>query len=154
MLVAVTAAPWRSTNSSFPLWNHGCPGAAHPFDLQPEEVLELKYPFSLTTNGHPSDQQNDTVTEEIRVGDNDNLSALVANLIEADLLVLLTDQPGLFTADPRRNPDAQIITEVTEMEIPNSLWQAAGGTAGEQGTSGMITKLQAADLARRSERPS
>ena len=95
--------------------------------------------------------ENDTVaTEEIRVGDNDNLSALVANLIDADLLILLTDQDGLFTADPRSNPDAELVAIVSEDEIPAALWQAAGGSGSRLGTGGMITKLQAADLARRS----
>ena len=99
----------------------------------------------------PIVNENDTVaTEEIRVGDNDNLSALVTNLIEADLLALLTDQPGLFTADPRRDPSADRFVEVSGPEIPEALWQAAGGTKGSLGTGGMITKLQAADLARRS----
>lgn len=99
----------------------------------------------------PVVNENDTVaTEEIRFGDNDNLSAMVASLIEADLLVLLTDQPGVFTADPRRDPTAQLIDEVREPDIPAALWQAAGGTATGLGTGGMLTKLQAADLARRS----
>lgn len=98
----------------------------------------------------PIINENDTVaTEEIRVGDNDNLSALVANLVDADTLVLLTDQPGLFTADPRRDPAAQLVTEVTTPDIPPHVWAAAGGTTG-LGTGGMVTKLQAADLARRS----
>jgi glutamate 5-kinase len=74
----------------------------------------------------------------------------VANLIEADLLILLTDQPGLLTADPRRDPSAQLVDEVSGPEIPAALWQAAGGTADGLGTGGMLTKLQAADLARRS----
>jgi glutamate 5-kinase len=99
----------------------------------------------------PIVNENDTVaTEEIRVGDNDNLSALVANLIEADLLLLLTDQPGLFTADPRTDPSARLITQVDTPEIPEALWVAAGGTNNNLGTGGMVTKLQAADLARRS----
>lgn len=99
----------------------------------------------------PVVNENDTVaTEEIRVGDNDNLSALTANLIEAEMLILLTDQPGLFTGDPRRAPGARLIQEVREPEIPASLWQAAGDTSAALGTGGMITKLQAADLARRS----
>ena len=99
----------------------------------------------------PIVNENDTVaTEEIRVGDNDNLSALVANLIEADLLILLTDQAGLYTADPRLDSQAEMVQEVSSPEIPESLWQAAGGAAGELGTGGMVTKLQAADLARRS----
>jgi glutamate 5-kinase len=98
----------------------------------------------------PIVNENDTVaTEEIRVGDNDNLSALVSNLIDADLLVLLTDQAGLYTADPRKDPQAQLIDVVAQEQIPEALWQAAGGSAGELGTGGMVTKLQAADLARR-----
>ena len=105
----------------------------------------------LAQGALPIVNENDTVaTEEIRFGDNDNLSALVANLIEADLLALLTDQPGLFTADPRQDPSAQIVHNVDGPEIPVSLWQAAGGTANSLGTGGMLTKLQAADLARRS----
>jgi glutamate 5-kinase len=99
----------------------------------------------------PIVNENDTVaTEEIRVGDNDNLSALVANLVDADLLILLTDQPGLFTADPRSDPNAVLVNEVSEPEISAELWKAAGGTESEIGTGGMVTKLQAADLARRS----
>jgi glutamate 5-kinase len=99
----------------------------------------------------PIVNENDTVaTEEIRLGDNDNLSALVANLIEADLLVLLTDQSGLYTADPRRDPNAQLVREVNGPEIPAELWQAARGSSNGLGTGGMLTKLQAADLGRRS----
>lgn len=99
----------------------------------------------------PIVNENDTVaTEEIRVGDNDNLSALVANLVDADLLVLLTDQPGLYTADPRIHANATLVDEVVAREIPDELWSAAGGAETQLGTGGMITKLQAADLARRS----
>lgn len=99
----------------------------------------------------PIINENDTVaTEEIRVGDNDNLSALVANVVEADLLVLLTDQQGLFTADPRNNPDAKLVQEINTPEIPQEMWEAAGGSGTKLGTGGMVTKLQAADLARRS----
>ncbi len=99
----------------------------------------------------PVINENDTVaTEEIRVGDNDNLSALVANLIDADLLILLTDQAGLFTTDPRLDPDAQLVASVPGPDIPAALWEAAGGAASGLGTGGMVTKLQAADLARRS----
>jgi glutamate 5-kinase len=99
----------------------------------------------------PIVNENDTVaTEEIRVGDNDNLSALVANLVDADALVLLTDQPGVFTADPRLDPSARLIGDVLTDEIPPSLWEAASGMSAGGGTGGMVTKLQAADLARRS----
>ncbi|NLT65010.1 MAG: glutamate 5-kinase [Acidobacteria bacterium] len=99
----------------------------------------------------PIVNENDTVaTEEIRVGDNDNLSALVANLVDADLLILVTDQAGLYTADPRKESDAQLVSEVSTGEIPEELWHAAGGSDSRLGTGGMVTKLQAADLARRS----
>jgi glutamate 5-kinase len=105
----------------------------------------------VTNRVVPIVNENDTVaTEEIRVGDNDNLSAHVANLIEADILVILTDQKGLFTADPRRDPNAELISDVTTVEIPEEIWHAAGGTSNGLGTGGMVTKLQAADLARRS----
>jgi glutamate 5-kinase len=99
----------------------------------------------------PIINENDTVAiEEIRVGDNDNLSALVANLVDADWLILLTDQPGLYTADPRIDPDARLVEEVSSREIAPELWQAASGSGRGMGTGGMATKLQAADLARRS----
>lgn len=99
----------------------------------------------------PIVNENDTVgTEEIRVGDNDNLSALIANLVDANWLILLTDQPGLYTADPRANPEAQLVEEIATREISPELWRAAGGSETGLGTGGMITKLQAADLARRS----
>jgi glutamate 5-kinase len=99
----------------------------------------------------PIVNENDTVaTQEIRVGDNDNLSALVANLVDANWLILLTDQPGLYTTDPRTNPAAQMVEEITTREIPDEIWQAAGGSETGLGTGGMLTKLQAADLARRS----
>lgn len=105
----------------------------------------------LSHGAIPIINENDTVaTEEIRVGDNDNLSALVANVVEADLLVLLTDQSGLFTADPRNNPDAKLVEEISTPEIPQDIWEAASGSVTKLGTGGMVTKLQAADLARRS----
>ena len=94
----------------------------------------------------PIVNENDVVaTEEIRIGDNDNLSALVANLIDADLLVLLTDQPGLYTADPRRNSSATLIAEVPV--ITDELVALAAGAGTVRGTGGMVTKVQAARLA-------
>ncbi len=96
----------------------------------------------------PIVNENDAVApEEIKVGDNDNLSALVATLVNADLLLLLTDQPGLYTADPRSNPDAQLIPEVRR--IDETLRRLAGGSVSGLGTGGMYTKLQAVDTARR-----
>jgi glutamate 5-kinase len=74
----------------------------------------------------PVINENDTVaTEEIRVGDNDNLSALVANIVDADLLILLTDQDGLYNNDPRNNPDAKLVDLVDGPEIGQDLWAAA-----------------------------
>jgi glutamate 5-kinase len=97
----------------------------------------------------PVINENDTVaTDEIRVGDNDNLSALVANLLEADLLVLLTDQPGLFTADPRKDSAAQLIAQVAR--IDEQMYAIAGGAGSGIGTGGMVTKIQAAQFASRS----
>jgi glutamate 5-kinase len=99
----------------------------------------------------PIINENDTIaTEEIRFGDNDNLSAQVASLIEADSLLLLTDQEGLYTADPRQDATAKLLHEISPEPFPDSLWVAAGGSASGLGTGGMMTKLQAADLARRS----
>ncbi len=96
----------------------------------------------------PIVNENDAVaTEEIRVGDNDNLSALVTILAEADLLLLLTDQAGLFTADPRSHPDAQLIAEVET--IDEQIIALAGDSVTGLGVGGMLTKLQAADVARR-----
>ncbi len=90
--------------------------------------------------------ENDVVgVEEIKIGDNDNLSALVSNLIDADLLVLLTDIEGLYTADPRYDAGATLIREVQAID---EAIEALGGKPGsERGTGGMMTKIQAAKLA-------
>ncbi len=96
----------------------------------------------------PVINENDTVvTEEIRFGDNDTLGALVANLVQADLLVILTDQDGLFDKDPRHNPDAKLIPEARASDTG---LDAMVGGAGSLGRGGMITKLRAARLAARS----
>jgi len=97
----------------------------------------------------PVINENDTVvTDGIRFGDNDTLAALVANLVEADLLVILTDRDGMFDADPRNNPDAQLIHEA-RADDP-ALDAVAGGVGGALGRGGMQTKLRAARLAARS----
>jgi glutamate 5-kinase len=97
----------------------------------------------------PVVNENDTViTDEIRFGDNDTLGALVANLIEADGLVILTDQVGLFDKDPRKNPDAALI-EQRQAHDPE-LDAMAAGSAGALGRGGMQTKVRAARLAARS----
>ena len=95
----------------------------------------------------PIINENDVVaTEEIKIGDNDNLSALVANLVDADLLILLTDQLGLYTADPRRHSTATLIAEVPRhLPTTSSPWRR--GPARSRGTGGMVTKVQAARLA-------
>ena len=96
----------------------------------------------------PIINENDTVvTDEICFGDNDTLGALVANLVEADVLVILTDQDGLYTADPRSNPDAEIIHEGRASD-PQYMAMAGGG--GALGRGGMVTKIRAGTLAARS----
>ncbi|MCD6299599.1 MAG: glutamate 5-kinase [Dehalococcoidales bacterium] len=93
--------------------------------------------------------ENDVVAvdelEEARFGDNDNLSAMVANLIDADLLLLLSDTAGLYTADPHRDPDARLISQVDR--IDSEIERLAADTSGKLGVGGMITKIEAAKLA-------
>lgn len=97
----------------------------------------------------PIINENDTVViDEIRFGDNDTLGALVANLVEADLLIILTDQPGLFDKDPCLSKDAQLIQEARVDDA--RLESMAGGSSSGLGRGGMITKLRAARLAARS----
>lgn len=97
----------------------------------------------------PIVNENDTIaTSEIRVGDNDNLSAMVASTIDADMLIILTDQPGLFTADPRSVSNAELIREVER--IDENTYALASGSKTGLGTGGMRTKIEAAQLASRS----
>jgi glutamate 5-kinase len=97
----------------------------------------------------PVINENDTVVnDEIKFGDNDTLGALVANLVEADVLVILTDQKGLYTADPRKDPDAQFV-HVARAGEPE-LEAMAGGAGSSIGKGGMITKILAAKRAARS----
>jgi len=94
----------------------------------------------------PVINENDTVVnDEIKFGDNDTLGALVANLVEADALVILTDQKGLFTADPRKDPDAQFVHEARAGDA--TLEAMAGGAGSSLGRGGMITKILAAKRA-------
>ena len=94
----------------------------------------------------PVINENDTVaTQEIAVGDNDTLAAIVAKCVHAELLVLLTDIDGLYTADPHKNPDAKLIPLVTE--ITPEIIALAGGKGSALGTGGMSTKLHAAQIA-------
>jgi glutamate 5-kinase len=103
----------------------------------------------ISLNVIPIVNENDTVvTDEIRFGDNDSLAALVANLIDADLLIILTDKDGLYTANPDKNSDATLISEA--MAGDTSLDALAGDSSSGLGRGGMVTKLQAARLAERS----
>ncbi len=96
----------------------------------------------------PIINENDTIaTEEIKVGDNDTLSALVSVSVSADLLILLSDIDGLFTADPHKDPDAELIGEIRK--IDSRIWALAGDTSSGLGTGGMKTKLAAADICMR-----
>ncbi|PTN12357.1 glutamate 5-kinase [Nitrosomonas aestuarii] len=97
----------------------------------------------------PIINENDTVvTDEIRFGDNDTLAALVTNLIEADALVILTDQAGLYTSDPRKNHDAMFLSEVSAADP--ALLKMAGGVGSSIGSGGMQSKVVAAKRAARS----
>ncbi len=94
----------------------------------------------------PVINENDTVVnDEIKFGDNDTLGALVANLVEADALIILTDQPGLFSADPRKDPAAQLIEQARAGDP--TLEAMAGGAGSSIGRGGMITKILAAKRA-------
>ncbi|MCP8897930.1 glutamate 5-kinase [Gilvimarinus xylanilyticus] len=133
------------------------------FDLQTAQVLldhddlssrerYLNARSTLTTllelGVVPVVNENDTVvTDEIRFGDNDTLGALVANLVDADVLVILTDQDGMYSADPRSNPDATLISEVAAAD---KTLDAMAGDGGSLGRGGMITKVRAARVAARS----
>ena len=103
----------------------------------------------LGLNVIPIINENDTVTtEEIKLGDNDTLASLVTNLIEADALVILTDQPGIFTGDPRRDPTATLMA--TARAGDPHLEQIAGGVGSDIARGGMLTKVLAAKRAARS----
>jgi glutamate 5-kinase len=94
----------------------------------------------------PVVNENDTVADdEIRYGDNDRLAALVSHLVQADVLVLLTDTPGLFTADPRLDEGASLIEEIAEVDA--ALEAVVGGTGTARGSGGMASKLAAAKIA-------
>lgn len=94
----------------------------------------------------PIINENDSIsTEEIEIGDNDRLGAIVARSVRADLLILLTDIDGLYTADPHKDPNGKLIPFVEE--LTSEIMQLAGGTGTKQGTGGMMTKLLAAKIA-------
>lgn len=106
----------------------------------------------LNLGAIPIINENDTVAvDEIKLGDNDTLASRVAGLVDADLLLMLSDIEGLYTDNPRTNPDACLLYMVTE--INQELEQMAGGAGSEVGTGGMTTKLQAAKMAMHSGFP-
>ena len=93
----------------------------------------------------PIINENDTVaTDEIVIGDNDTLAAIVAQCVHADLLILLSDIDGLYTADPHTHPDAVLLHRVTK--IDDHIRELAGVSNSDQGTGGMVTKLRAAEI--------
>jgi len=107
------------------------------FENTMERLLEL--------GALPVVNENDTVaTAEIKVGDNDTLGAVVACSIGADLLILLSDIDGLYTADPHRDPEAQLLVEVSG--ITEEIKALAGGAGSGLGTGGMATKIRAAEM--------
>lgn len=99
----------------------------------------------LELDALPIINENDTVaTEELGIGDNDTLAAIVASSIQADKLVLLSDIDGLYTADPHTHPDAKLISRVTALD--ENILALAGASGSNLGTGGMVTKLQAARI--------
>ncbi|ABO49704.1 glutamate 5-kinase [Desulforamulus reducens MI-1] len=116
-----------------------------------KRYLNARNTLNVLLNRHvlPIVNENDTVTfAEIRFGDNDTLSALVAGLVEAELLILLTDIDGLYNGDPRKDPNAKLIPVV--QHIDDSIIKLAGDSGSTVGTGGMKTKLAAARIAARS----
>lgn len=133
------------------------------FDLQVGQVLLTKSDFLKNNSDHtretlncllqhriiPIINENDTVaTKDVCFGNNDSLAALVADVIGADTVILLTDQEGLYTADPRLHPEAQLISVVNH--IDEKICSLAGGSSTSLGTGGMATKIEAAQIASQS----
>ncbi len=118
-------------------------------DAQQSDNISATLDALLELNTVPIVNENDTVaTEEIKFGDNDTLAALVANLVGATQLVILTDQGGVYDADPRKNPEAELIEEIQVDD--EKLERVAGRTGGSLGSGGMYTKVLAARTASRS----
>jgi glutamate 5-kinase len=134
------------------LGGHGLVGGQvllSPFDfIQRTQYLHARSTLTrlLDLGVVPVVNENDAVaSDEIRFGDNDRLAALVAHLVNAGLLVLLTDMPGVLSADPRLQGDASLIEEI--VEIDHELEKAAGGAGSARGSGGMASKLAAAKMA-------
>jgi len=120
-----------------------------PFDFMlRQQYLHARHTLQrlLSLGAMPIVNENDALADdEIRFGDNDRIAALVAHLVSADVLVLLTDAPGLYTADPRLDSTASLIEEVVEIDA--ELEALAGGTGSERGSGGMASKIAAAKIA-------
>jgi len=111
--------------------------------------IENTFEHLLERHVLPIVNENDTVsTDEIKsmehFGDNDTLSAVVARLVHADLLIILSDIDGFYDSDPRENKDSKLIDTVTELN--DNIWNCAGGEGSKLGTGGMVTKLNAANI--------
>lgn len=102
--------------------------------------------MELLKNGViPIVNENDVVAlDELKIGDNDNMSALVAGITDADLVIILSDVEGLYTANPQTHPEAELISQIEE--ITPEVEALAGGAGSSVGTGGMFTKLQAAKM--------
>ena len=115
-------------------------------DAESRENVRNTFEALLGMGAIPVVNENDTVaTDEIRVGDNDTLSAIVTQIIDADALVILSDIDGLYTADPARDAAAVLVPEVRE--ITDALMETASGAGSSRGTGGMLTKLSAGRIA-------
>ncbi len=120
------------------------PGRAHHLSETFSALVELGCIPVVNENDSTSSAEIETGSAKV-LGDNDTLSAIVAGLCGADLLVLLSDIDGLFDSDPHQDPAARLLTTVTE--IDERIWALAGGTGSKWGTGGMTTKLAAAQVA-------
>ena len=150
--IAAVGQPRLMERISAILAMHGLVGAQvllTPYDfIHRTQYLHARQTLRrlLALGAVPVVNENDTVADdEIRYGDNDRLAALVAHLVGADLLLLLTDTPGLFTADPRIDEAATLIEEIVEVDA--ALEAVAGGAGTERGSGGMASKLAAAKIA-------
>lgn len=118
--------------------------------IEPERKKNVENAFEklIEMGVIPIVNENDTVAIdelELEIGENDSLSAVVATLVNADLLIILSDIDGLYDSDPHKNPEAQLIPVVTE--IDNHIEEMAGGAGSSLGTGGMATKINAAKIA-------
>lgn len=137
-------------DKQFSLYNHTVAQILMTKDIVEDDVrktnVENTFSKLLAIGAIPVINENDTVSvEEIEFGDNDTLSAVVAKLVDADLLVILSDIDGLFDKDPHKQKNAKIIPVVSE--IDDSVLSLAEGTTSTHGTGGMITKIHAAQIA-------